>query len=512
MSYVKAPAGAPASPQPGVAARRRSPVESVIDRIWRFFCSVRAGIYEIAFLALLVLIGTLRGSSVPRMLADAVPLTAPLVDRWYAWDVFRSALFAGTLALISVAIAIGGMVNRAPGIWRTITNPTVMTTWGFLRGARPSAAVVSPTPAEALTDTLVGALRGRGYRVLTASRDGEVHLYADKNRWAKLGTFPFHIALILILVGGIVGARFGFRDTEFVVAEGQTLPVGHGTDLSLRLDRFTDDYYEDGNPRDYASQVTVLDGGVVVDAGPVRVNHPLTYRDVTVYQASFGDAVTLRVSDPGGRVLREEPVSLGIYRARSNDDAPAGFLAIPEAGVTLNLIAPDENAANAPELDTLRLRPSQLYVEARSANLEPGVAPPSAVVDVNGAAQVGPVRVEFLRHTRFATFQVARNPGVPIFIVASVLLVGGLLATFYFPHRRVRAIIAGAQDDGGSRAELAPLARRDWSGQRDFHRLLDDLRDRIGLPITVRGDDDLAAPTGNAGGASALGQQGRRAD
>ena len=54
---------------------RRSLLEIGIDRVWRFFCSVRAAIYEIAFLALLVLIGTLRGSSVPQNLADLLPFT-----------------------------------------------------------------------------------------------------------------------------------------------------------------------------------------------------------------------------------------------------------------------------------------------------------------------------------------------------------------------------------------------------------------------------------------------------
>ena len=27
---------------------RRSPIEYVVDRVWRFFCSVRAAVYEIA--------------------------------------------------------------------------------------------------------------------------------------------------------------------------------------------------------------------------------------------------------------------------------------------------------------------------------------------------------------------------------------------------------------------------------------------------------------------------------
>ena len=91
----------------------RSTLEVVVDRIWRFFTSVRNAVYEIAFLTLLVLIGTLRGSSVPQWIADGIPALEPLVDRWYAWDVYRSALFAGTLALITVAISTASGVSRA---------------------------------------------------------------------------------------------------------------------------------------------------------------------------------------------------------------------------------------------------------------------------------------------------------------------------------------------------------------------------------------------------------------
>ena len=116
----------------------RSMLEVAVDKIWRFFTSVRNAVYEIAFLTLLVLIGTLRGSSVPQWIADTIPALQPLVDRWYAWDVWRSSLFAITLAIIAVAIVICTL-NRLPGIWTTITNPKVSTSRGFLRGAETNA-------------------------------------------------------------------------------------------------------------------------------------------------------------------------------------------------------------------------------------------------------------------------------------------------------------------------------------------------------------------------------------
>src|SRR5215208_7437118 len=87
-------------------AKSRALSEMVVDRIWRFFCSVRAAIAEITILAFLVLAGTLRGSSVPQAIADIFPVTAQIIDRWYAWDVFRSLPFAGTLTILAVAIAV----------------------------------------------------------------------------------------------------------------------------------------------------------------------------------------------------------------------------------------------------------------------------------------------------------------------------------------------------------------------------------------------------------------------
>src|SRR5215207_4750763 len=82
-------------------AKSRALSEMVVDRIWRFFCSVRAAVAEIAILAVLVLAGTLRGSSVPQAIGD----------------VFRSLPFAGILTILAVAIAVC-TINRAPGICR----------------------------------------------------------------------------------------------------------------------------------------------------------------------------------------------------------------------------------------------------------------------------------------------------------------------------------------------------------------------------------------------------------
>jgi cytochrome c biogenesis protein len=474
------------------AASRRELPEIVVDRIWRFFCSVRAAVVEIVILAVLVLVGTLRGSSVPQALADAVPVTAPLVDRWYAWDVFRSLPFAGILTILAVAIAIC-TINRAPGIWQAIASPTVTTTHGFLRNAEISVRFAAASPPDALAAQLAQTMRGRGYRTLAEERNGEIHLYGDRWRLSRLATFPFHLALIMILVGGIVGARWGFRDDAFIIPEGSVRDLGHGTGVSVRLDDFSEVYRENGAPMLYRSNITVLKDGQPAKTGAMTVNNPLTFGDIVFYQSGFGQAVALRITDSDGQMLFDDALPLGVFRSKLNADAPAARMDLPPAGVALSVVAPDENPANAPELDTLHLQPGEMFFMIRPLGPQSPIAMPVGQTIRQGESiTLGDLTLTFVREKRFSVLQAARNPGIPIFFAAAVLLVGGLAVTFYFPHRRVRGIVSGTTE--GSVAHLAPMARRDWSAKRVFERLAAELGARLELEPVFAGAEAPPRP------------------
>ncbi|MBA2521535.1 MAG: cytochrome c biogenesis protein ResB [Chloroflexia bacterium] len=475
----------------------RNPLEIVIDRTWRFFCSVRVAMAEIALLAVLVLIGTLRGSSVPDSIAVLLPFTRPVVDAWYAWDVFHSLPFMGLLTVISVAIAIC-TINRVPGIWASIAHPTIATTHGFLRNAERSGEITSPLSPAALATQSRAAIAKSGYRALADERQREIHLYADRFRYARLGTFPFHLALILILVGGIVSARWGFREMEFMLAEGSQRAVGYGTDLSVRLNDFSETYTEQGIAADYHSDFTLLRDGEPLESAIISPNHPFTHGDMTFYQSGFGQAVVMQITDVAGNVRFEDALPLGQFRSADNPEAPAAVIDVPTAGVSMTVIAPDENPRSQPELDQLNLRSGQMYLLLRPLGPSSPIAEPLAITLNQGTpVPAGDLSITFLRETRFSALQIARNPGISIFYAASFLLVAGLAVTFYFPHRRIRGIVSPTPG-GGSKLVLAPMARRDWSGQQAFDRLLNNLETSLGAPI-ARIDRVTEPPAGAAG-------------
>ncbi|MDP9358692.1 MAG: cytochrome c biogenesis protein ResB [Chloroflexota bacterium] len=452
----------------------------VVERVWRFFCSVRAAIYEIVFLALLVLIGTLKGSVIPAQIPRYVPVLEPLVERWYAFDVFHSLIFSLTLLLLAVAIVVCTL-NRAPGIWRSIAQPTVPTTRHFFRTADPAVEVRSGEDAETVAKDLISILRQRRYRVLSEQRDGEIHVYADKHRFGKLGTFPFHLALILILVGGIVGSEFGFREPVFTIPEGSVRDVGRGTGLRIRLDRFVDTYSQLGVPTEFRSDLILYEGDREVRRQNITVNNPLTYRGVTFYQSAFGPAAALRVTDATGAVVFDDGLEFP-WRSKTNADAPAGILDLPAQGIRFELVFPNVKLDAKPEIGNVKLIPGELYAQARDLATNEKIGE-GVIIGQGETATVAGHSVQFVRERRFTLLQVAYNPGIPILFAASILLVLGLAITFYFPHRRVRALVG--QAGAGAEILLAPLARRDWSGKRDFARTLDDVEARFGAAMPL---------------------------
>jgi cytochrome c biogenesis protein len=209
----------------------------------------------------------------------------------------------------------------------------------------------------------------------------------------------------------------------------------------------------------------------------VKVNHPVSYGPATFYQSSFGTTGEFTVRDAAGNIVFAGPVELGLFTSRANPDAPAGFINIPTENLRISVIAPDSNAPNLPELDDLRLAPGQMWVGM------PGDAE-GLVVQQGQPTRIGDYTLTFEREGRYTILQVGYNPGIPIFIIAALFMLGGLMVTFYFPHRRIRGILH--PKEGGSELSLAPLAKRDYSGKREFYDILSKLNDSTSTMPTVR--------------------------
>jgi cytochrome c biogenesis protein len=443
--------GAPAIvPEVPTIARSRATQVGLFDRLWRLLSSVRFAMLLITIAAVGVLAGTLIMQAPTDVRANPDSYTAwlarpagkygqPWADIFAALDLYRvfaSLWFRGTLAILSLAVVIC-TVNRMPGIIASIRRPAVKVPERLFERAPLRAEFrfpgVSAERAQVQVTKVLGAYRYR----LIPWRDGSANVvFSDRNRFGKAGTFLNHLGIITILGAAVLGNVLGWRENGFMVPEGSMRPVGHETGLVVRNDGFTDEYFPSGTPKDYRSDLVLLQNGKEVAHKTIRVNDPLDWGGVRFHQAFFGPAAVMRATDSQGNVVFEDGVALGYEFDGTGLARNGGFFTLgnrnglPTLAVYVLVPAAQRGVDPAIPAGSVRL---EIF--------EPRQARPT-VIDT--LAQGAPKDIlgytfEFLRERQFSGLQVVYNPAVPVIWIACAMMLVGMLTVFNFPLRRVWA-------------------------------------------------------------------------
>jgi cytochrome c biogenesis protein len=306
-------------------------------------------------------------------------------------------------------------------------------------------------------------------------------VFADRNRFGKYGTFINHIGIVAILGAAVMGGAFGWRDDSFMIPEGSTRPVGHGTTLSLKSESFDDEYYPQGTAKDYRSDVVLFDNGVEVAHKTIHVNDPLDYKGIRFHQAFFGPSAVVRVRDAEGKVVHEDGVALG-YELKGSTTATEG----KPTGPSVSRNGGYFTLGNRNGLPTLavwvvmpaNVREADPEIPAGSVRLEifePRQARPSAIETIpqGEAREILGHTFEFVRERQFSGVQISYNPAVNLIWLACALMVLGSVTVFYFPLRRVWVRVDPTPD--GARLRVAAVTNKDVLFAREFERLTLDI-------------------------------------
>lgn len=451
------------------------PVTDLADRLWHVFISMRTGLALILFLALLGLIGTLVAQVPAGLAADPAAYQqwlAGVRPKYGGWtnvldalglfSVFGSVWFKGTVVLLSTSL-VACSINRTPLLWRQAVHPRTAVSTGFLEHAPLSEQVdATATPATA-SALLEQQLRARGYRTLVEADGRDVAVYADRFRWAPFGTVVAHLSLIFILAGAVLGTT-GFRVEDFAITVGSRVAVGNGTNLEIEAVSFSDSYYEDGRPSDYASHLVVYDNGVQAAEQTIRVNDPLRYGDVALFQSFFGPAADIRVADASGGALFEGGVPLlwgsaDATKSIGRFEIPGSDLVVYVVGVASGRIDPTIQAG-------------QMQIEVYEGDASAPIA--VEVLDQGQPAEIAGLEFTFQRERQYTGLIVSRDPGAPLVWLGTILLVGGVALVFFFPSRRLWARIRPTS--GGATIQVAAITRHDVTFEAAFGSLIDDVR------------------------------------
>src|SRR3989337_3727900 len=116
------------------------------------------------------------------------------------------------------------------------------------------------------------------------------------------------------------------------------LDLGLGTNISVGLDHFTDEYWLEGPPKDFRSEIVIYEGGKEVKRGITRVNSPVKYKGIRFHQSFFGQAAVMKVKDEAGTELFNAAVPLA-WQTREGR-RPVGSFDLPDQGLTAYVIGP----------------------------------------------------------------------------------------------------------------------------------------------------------------------------
>src|SRR5262249_18615849 len=262
----------------------------------------------------------------------------PAMDFLQFFDIFGSFYFRGLLGLLIVSIA-GSTVSRWPALSHASFRPRVKLGTRAFDGNPEARHIESELAPEEAAARLQSSFAGRRYRVARADADGATYLYADRNRYAPLGTFLSHTGLILLFAGGLVRSFFGFHTDGFAIPDGSTRPLGFGPAITVQNQGFVEiDDPRTGMPLDFYSDLVLYDNGVEKARQRIRVNEPLSYAGIDFHQAYFGQAAVVRVVDVNGQELYNDGVPLAFKNEVRYGPRAFGFMRLLGGRLLIDIV------------------------------------------------------------------------------------------------------------------------------------------------------------------------------
>lgn len=465
--------------QAPVTARRPRTGPDIFDRAWHLLTSVKVAFLIIISIALASFAGIILPQVSPEFASDPAEyglwlerirpqygMFTDLLSMLGLFDIFRSIWFRALLGLLSVGIVVCSL-NRWPGIKASLTTRRVKVGPGFFRAvplrAEIPMAAGGPSGAGGILEE---TLRQRGYRVLQQQEPGIAHFYADKHRYSQLGTYALHIGLVLILAAAIWSYAGGYRDRNFAIPEGSLRSVGQGSGLTVQLESFADEYYPEGPPKDYRSELVLYKGGQEVRRQTIRVNEPLEFEGWRFHQSFFGPAAVLEVKDSSGRTLFSDGVALAW---RTTGERPMGSFRILEQNLNVYLVGPSSSGVD-PVIKAGELR-LEVYKGGEGRPIIMSNLPQGQPLSAEG------LTFSFIRERQFSGLQIVNDPAAPLMYFAWVLCALGLIVVFYFPYRRLWARCQ-QEGDEAVRVCLGTSMRRDLGLSQEFAAIEERVRER----------------------------------
>jgi cytochrome c biogenesis protein len=414
---------------------------SFITNLWDFFCSLKLTLFLLISLALTSIIGTVlpQGALPPEYVAQISPAKLQIYSKLGFFDMYHSWWFITLLYVFSLNL-VSCSIKRLPHVFKFISEPTLI----LAEGTRSSFALKKDLSFSGSIDKgkerLAGFLGKEFSAPVISEHNGEYHLFAQKTAWCRLGVYVVHLSILVIFIGAIIGSLAGYKGYVTIVEgtsvnsfegrNGSHIPLG----FEVLCEKFNVDFYATGAPKEFRSILTVTENGKPVPGFTkvkVIVNEPMTYKGITFYQSSYGQA--------------SEGSEHSITVTPRNGGTPEKFAVREGVVVTLK----DGTLFKLLEAtqEVRQFAPGFSGPAARIEVTQKGSTPKTFIAfknfpDVN--AQRGDALIfgyEGSNAKQYTGLQVAKDPGVWVVWLGCTLMVLGICIAFFMSHKRIWVVV-----------------------------------------------------------------------
>ena len=441
------------------------------NSFWEFFASVKLALFCFFTLAFASIVGTIipQNKSQAFYIQEFGEKTAEVFRLLNIPDMYNSWWFVSLLSLFSINLIVCS-IDRLPTVWKLVTLDNLATKVDRLEKMTPRNRFTSVNPMPEVAAEVKQALTEAGWKPSQRETESGTLFFAQKTPWVRFGVYIVHLSILVIFAGAIIGTLFGKNgsimareksvfSTYFDRNTSEKVPLG----FEIRVNDFTLTYYDTGSPKEYRSDLTVIDGGQEVLHKSIVVNDPLDYKGYTFYQASFqADQnfwVTVQNQNTGARE---------IFLAQ-----PGVEMKWQNAGITfgiINLLQPDQWGRYRLKIwfSDGKGEPSVFWLDGETL----------VSVERPDAAYV------FKSEQVFATgLQVSKDPGVwPVYIGFTVMLLG-LIIAFFLSHKRLWVYLY--EEGSKTRLLVAGSANKNKTGfENMFDALIEKLEENETLKLS----------------------------
>jgi cytochrome c biogenesis protein len=277
----------------------------LVDKVWDFFASVKLAIVIFAVISFTSIAGTIleqNAEPAKNLLVltklfgkSLAPGLYDILSKLGFMNMYHSWWFTALLVLFSVNLVICSL-ERLPRIWKLVRDPIGPMTEDRLKKFVITREVVLKGKPDKVKSAITSAIKSAHFRYIEVQEEKGYQFYSQKGNFSRLGVYLTHFSILVILIGAIIGVRFGFNGS-LNLAEGDASNVAYSNSdkeiplgFYVRCDYFDVEFYGNTDmPKEYRSWLTLIkDGRVVLSNKSIAVNDPLTYEGITFYQASYG--------------------------------------------------------------------------------------------------------------------------------------------------------------------------------------------------------------------------------